>query len=554
MATINERDRRENRQLPLLSRLNPRQFNFYFDSGGKDFGMATASWLADRAGVLPMIQGSNGKIVVEDTVLLNIQDAPVLEFSSSVLSERFGQMTGLANWAEHIIIWSEGKPVTIQNAKIRTVKREWNYTGGNRLTEMLGEDKMKMVGEITGLKDSHSRMLSTAEGYTDLPLLIVEDKFTNMMKFMREYMVKSPKLSGDPLFNLPIFMMHEDDLDKPDLDVDALTGMWKDVIRKNPAFFRSMRFLYCPPEKQLGEAGAMHMSAERDGRVRAFIKAGNEALAELFGPNYTEQDTGFPHNESGFYHIDDLTPEDYIAENAVLVLDMDGPLVSQQKTLEMFDTLLSQRLMEELDVFYERTFGMDFRTFVRFFSDSSINRYIRCFQDDPDRYDQLVTKTEIEKPPIRVSPGAFRNPDGSLIWAPTHNAPVSYNRGSSHRIVRVHNTLNSTDKDTFMYDIAAFRNAVDSFDEKNYVFSDIRELEIRENGEDSDVVYTLRQYRTATAPDGRFKFQVINHRSGQFIEYHLSSAIESENFLSQIQKNLNILDTLQRDRRFRRKD
>ena len=200
-----------------------------------------------------------------------------------------------------------------------------------------------------------------------LPVVIIEDKISNMMKFMKEYIAISQL---DEEVQIPT--ISEDELDKEAFEFSLFLTAWKLAIGKHANLFDRFRFVYVPPEKPEGEAAISHTSPLRNQRIREWIKAGNETI-KIVRSNKSIipiqlANVLYRYSAYQFFHIEDENTHlsKIITPRSIVVADVDGPLVSQSRVLATREVVLQSAFKKILEDYYRRIFLVGIEEVARY--------------------------------------------------------------------------------------------------------------------------------------------------------------------------------------------
>lgn len=331
-------------------------FQEYFARHDKSFSQAALAWAEDRRVLFPFGDGTI------DTQINSLVQETVSTFDDQILSSRFSAFTPHLARAASIICWSEGDR-EIQRKKVGAVKARWQDAGinPNTVLELIGEAKMESVSDVI-MQAETIKETRFGPDSKSLPIVIIEDKITNMMKFMREYIAISPLNE-----KIEIPAISEDELDKENFAFDEFLTTWKQAIDQHLNNFRRFRFVYVPPEKQFSADSAL-----RAERVKAWITASNEALKDSRARgSVVPQLAGilYKYTPDQFFHIEDTTTDlsKVITPRSIVVADVDGPLVSQSRVLATRESVLQAAYKRLLEATYLKTFMVDFEKLGTYF-------------------------------------------------------------------------------------------------------------------------------------------------------------------------------------------
>ena len=188
------------------------------------------------------------------------------------------------------------------------------------------------------------------------PLVVMEDKISNMVKLIVGFSPDHPE-----------FTISENDFNsEKNNSYQEFMAQWHAFIIKYPHLFTNTSFIYFPPDKNGIEdiAATALQTSPKESCVRDFIQRTNAFIDEAVSSSYP-QATKPQHR--GFHHVEDH-PEEISSiwpDNAVVIADVDGPLVLQNQVLNTREALLKQVLAAELDFYYQKYFGLDCASFIR---------------------------------------------------------------------------------------------------------------------------------------------------------------------------------------------
>lgn len=327
---------------------------------GKDFKKAATTWMKDRSALVPHLPNNEELFL---TPFYETVEAAVVRCDGlDIFSSRFDYLTGHIKKAARIVLWSEGTTVQLQQNKVTAVKDKWEKDYAippDSVDELIGETKIEKIDEAIVAAESMVDCKRSAKKET-LPIVIIEDKITNIMKVMKRYITKAGKSAGNPA---EIPEVKEDYLDKmTDGEFAGFLEKWKTEVHRHADNFRRFRFVYVPPEKEAGEDGAIRVSPIRDSRVRQWLSASNDVLKEEKAkqsilPN-TVAGVVYKRSADQFFHIQDEKTDlkKIITDCTVVVADVDGPLVSQMKILATREKVLREAARNKLEEVYQKVF------------------------------------------------------------------------------------------------------------------------------------------------------------------------------------------------------
>lgn len=414
---------------------------FYNPANHLSFVEAGFAWLQARRALFP--EPDNKSL---DLLKPKIEDA-VSSFDDRILSSRFDKISTALKDTSAIILWSQGNP-QIQERKADIVKKAWRSEKYNIdpdfVTEEISEAKLELFSKVIMKGESRAE----ARGYHGtLPIVIIEDKVTNMMKIMRDYVSEGSE--GDLAFP-DISNLTEDKLDELSPDqFNEFLKLWSAFIKTHRNQFQRFHFIYVPPEKEIG-LQLQDQSPTRSKRVREWLRVGNQALA---------RNIIFPSLDDKFHHIDDYEIlGDIIPKNAIALCDVDGPLVAQRNILETREENLRLALFEILDKKYKERFGLGFIDIVSFLYDKYNLQMIY-----PDSKGNIFGVRMNSKDLEWASPHLPPFPGGMILKRELGNSVIQlFNKDKSNPACR--------------FDLSRFRQALESigfkFYENDIIFPD----------------------------------------------------------------------------------
>lgn len=346
MATIEQSPHSNNQPIP--------SFPECFRQAQRSFTEAIRLWGKTR--LIHLLPGENRTITEErDEVIKDLQDASTT-FDERIFSPYFEPLLPYLRNSAGIVCWSEGNP-EVQVKKVAAARQKIEQEGGNqfgRVYDLVGPDKMALIGDIFMIALSITDMIPSLD-LKNLPVVVLEDKASNIIKFMAEYIARGERERKLPL---EFKSFSEENLDNPAFNFDKILNQWHYLIERYPKHFQHFRFLYFPPVKPVGAGEIIGMTTLRQDRVKTWLEISNSEVK-------TKLDS-----EDKFHHIDSIPDIAKIFEGTPLVVaDVDGPLVGQQKVLETREEKLREILVGNLEPMYQKLFGISISEFASFLLD-----------------------------------------------------------------------------------------------------------------------------------------------------------------------------------------
>lgn len=370
-----------------------------FARSGKDFSAAARDWVDARipASGLPLWKS------VYDQMQEWAIDA-VGQYDARILSNHFETFAKGIGRASLVIFWSEGA-IDAQRSKLAVVKGSLRDT--ERLpqsVDLVGLQKMDFVDTAmkhVHLKESELRQKDLLQG-GQVPVVIIEDKISNMMSFMRRYIdEESISPAGDRAETSEIgtstdFEFKEELLDGQFIEFEEKLAAWKEFVERHTSEFSQFKFLYVLPDKPVAE-----ISQLRKDRVYRIITETN-AILQQEGPT-----------DVHFFRIDGTpatTIDQTMPPNSVVISDVDGPLVSQQRILATREAMIQKAMAKHIDELFDQYYGITALPFLYFISNPDL-RSIAVAEKigtDESTLRRCFTGRITEEIPIAKVPTDFR--------------------------------------------------------------------------------------------------------------------------------------------------
>lgn len=303
-----------------------------FQTAKRDFNKAGELWIEHQWKTLPFLQFFALPSKVKEHTIKD-----VMKFDDRIRSDYVDILAPYLASTIATVYWSEGDE-NIQNLKIDAVSKfiDSHSQNPDRITKRLvGMNKFLLAGEIFRMRE----LMEYKKGKKP-PVVILEDKMTNMVKFM----VNTLGVSWENFT--------EDSLDRDTFDFDQYLEKWLAVLRENPSFFDNYRFLYISPDKPVnGGHEILSKSQLREERIRRWIDESNRVL------NPTADSTKKDH----FFHIDEIKKNGnimttVISPDSIVLTDVDGVLTSQQKILGTRQEALKAAFNQIIPDIYQQFF------------------------------------------------------------------------------------------------------------------------------------------------------------------------------------------------------
>lgn len=369
--------------LQLTSQPLP-DFSLCFDQANKSFASAAKIWLETRKAVLPCDDHSFAFLCQSLT-------ERILSFSNNILTDHFFLLSQPLAKAAAVVLWTQGKEPKAQERKIETIKKAWTFAGcfnlpPEKIFSFCQEDKIPLFRDIIALAESQVDKIHRLTGKHDkASIVVVEDKLSNMIRVIRDYI----ELSGNKSTSNVSHLENDEEIDRmTEGEFQAFLSEWQTIILRNPIHFSRFQFVYVLPDKEEDPIGhkSAFVSPLRKERIRRFLEASNQ----IYKSHAKEKANRFHYFDNQNFDFGRI-----VTSESVVVMDVDGPLVSQRKVLNDCERRLAENFLAELDTFYRQRFGMDFARFSRFLLDDRISTLQRYKGNDTSSPVSFINKFPI---------------------------------------------------------------------------------------------------------------------------------------------------------------
>lgn len=324
---------------------HPPTYEVCFQERERDFRKAGKLWIEARWKILPFLQFFQvpEEITVYTTGNVQTFDERIRTDYCDTLAPYLAQVAAL-------VYWSEGKE-ELQHAKIDAIAKVIDSRTANPTREvkrLVGANKLSLTGEMFKIRERLNYKLKQ-----ETPVVIFEDKMTKLIQFVEDTL------------GLKVWDLEEENLDDSAFPFEMYMERWTKILKDNPDFFAQYRFIYVPPDKPINEGrGILSMSELREERVRKWIRLSNSLLKPE--DSAKDGDSNKPQEDDLFFHIEDIKDDPkmlakIISDKTLALVDLDGVLTSQRRTLASREELLLTAFWEKVPDAYQQLFLMDIR-------------------------------------------------------------------------------------------------------------------------------------------------------------------------------------------------
>lgn len=358
-----------------------------FARNGKDFSAAARDWVDAR---IPTSGLPSEDSSVHEQMQKWAVDA-VGRYDERILSDHFEIFAKGIDRASLVIFWSEGD-IDAQKSKLAVVKGSLRDTGRlHQSVDLVGRQKLSLVDAAmkhVHRVESQQRGKGLLQQSEQIPVVLIEDKISNMMAFMMQYADEgnispaydqSETIDGDTSAD---FLFREELLDEKEFDFEQKLSTWKDFVNRHASEFNQFRFIYVAPDKPAAE-----LSPIRRERVQQIIRITNELLSQKgFGDDHFLQMNGMP----------EKILDEAMCSHSVVISDVDGPLVSQQRILVSREAMIRRVMAEYIDELFDRYYGMTALQFLYFVNQSDLKSVVvaeKIVREGNDRDQPVIMRS-----------------------------------------------------------------------------------------------------------------------------------------------------------------